>query len=90
MNHNLHREGAKDAKQDKSKRKNAVFRNKISFSSFFSSSLRPRRFVAPSGARLRGANFLILQHSPFRKRLAGKCQLSNMASIFVRCQIHWK
>jgi hypothetical protein len=55
MNHNLHREGAKDAKKDKSKRENAVFRNKISFSSFFSSSLRP--------SRLRGANFLTLQHA---------------------------
>jgi hypothetical protein len=39
----LHREDAKDAKKDKSKRENAVFRNKIGFSSFFSSSLRPSR-----------------------------------------------
>jgi hypothetical protein len=43
----LHREDAKDAKKDKSKRKNAVFRNKIGFSSFLSSSLR--------SLRLRGA-----------------------------------
>jgi hypothetical protein len=52
MNHNLHRKDAKNAKKDKSKRENAVFRNKISFSS----SLRP--------SRLCGANFLSLQRAP--------------------------
>jgi hypothetical protein len=61
----LHREDApptgrrsiEDAKKGKSKRVDAVFRNKIGFSSFFSSSLRSRRFVALSGVRLRGAKF---------------------------------
>jgi hypothetical protein len=55
----LHREDAKDAKKDKSKRENAVFRNKIGFSSFFSSSLRSSRLCGekygPSGNALRGA-----------------------------------
>jgi hypothetical protein len=45
----LHRKDAKDAKKDKGKRENAIFRNKIGFSSLFSSSLRP--------SRLCGANF---------------------------------
>jgi hypothetical protein len=47
----LHREDAKNAKKDKSRRENAAFCNKTSFSSFFSSiffsfffsSLRPSR-----------------------------------------------
>jgi hypothetical protein len=51
---NLHREDAKNAKRDKSKRENAVFHNKIDSCSFFSSSLR--------SLRLCGARFFHLSY----------------------------